>query len=256
MDETKSHGADHDAEADDPPAAPRGPLGALDELLHRPQAIFGRARRGGPSSLFHIAAAAVVCFALYGAASGFFQGGSQILVAAFKAPLILLASLGLCAPSFYVLSSLEGVEVTPRWLAAAVVGLAGMLGLLLLALMPIAWLFSVSSGSLAFIAVMQLLVWIVAVHFGYRFLTAALSQRRTDGTSQVDGTSQAGGASRPPIAWMVLFVLVSLQVASQMRPVLWRAEDEALFAPRKMFFLEHFARVAAGEEEGVEVDGE
>ena len=86
---------------------------------------------------------------------------------------------------------------------------------------------------------MQLLVWIVAVHFGYKFLTAAF---------------HAHGASKPSMAWMVLFVLVSLQVASQMRPVLWRAEDETLFAPRKMFFLEHFARVASGEDEMPETD--
>ncbi len=248
MEETKPDDADRDSEASDPPAPPRGPLGALDELLHRPQAIFDRARRSGASSLPWLAAAAVACFALYGAASGFFQGGAQILVTAFKAPLILLASLGLCAPSFYVLSSLEGVEVTPRWLAATVVGLAGMLGLLLVALMPVTWLFSVSSASLAFIAVLQLLVWIVAIHFGYKFLIAAFRQRRTN------GAQHASGASKPSMAWMVLFVLVSLQVASQMRPVLWRADDEALFAPRKMFFLEHFSRVASGKDEVPETD--
>ncbi len=241
MDEAKPNNTDRDDEIQDPPAAPRGPLSALDELLHRPQAIFDRSRRAGPSPLLWLAAAAVICFVLYGGASGFFQGGTQILVAGFKAPLILLASLGLCAPSLYVLSSLEGVEVTPRWLAATVVGLAGMLGLLLVALMPVTWLFSVSSASLAFIAVLQLLVWIVAVHFGYKFLIAA---------------SHANGASKPSMAWMVLFVLVSLQVASQMRPVLWRAEDDALFAPRKMFFLEHFARVASGADEAPESDGE
>ncbi len=245
LDDATPEDLDRDDEPRDPPAPPRGPLGALDELLHRPQAIFDRSRRAGASSLPWLAVAAVACFALYGAASGFFQGGGQILVAGFKAPLILLASLGLCAPSFYVLSSLEGVEVTPRWLAATVVGLAGMLGLLLVAMMPVTWLFSVSSASLAFIAVLQLLVWIVAVHFGYKFLIAAFRQRRTN------GTQHAHGESKPSMAWMVLFVLVSLQVASQMRPVLWRAEDEALFAPRKMFFLEHFARVASGEDEAV-----
>ncbi len=219
-----------DAEDLQPTALPRGPLGALDELLHRPREIFGRARQAGPSSLFYLGAAAIGCFVLYGVASGFFQGGSQVLVTALKAPLILLASLVLCAPSFYVLSSLQGAEVTPRWLAANLIGLAGMLGLLLVALMPITWLFSVSSESLAFIVILHLVVWIIAIHFGYKFLNAA----------------HGDGESRPSMAWMLLFVLVSLQVTSQMRPVLWRAEGEALFAPQKMFFLEHFADVAAG----------
>ena len=73
-------------------------------------------------------------------------------------------------------------------------------------------------------------MWIIAIHFGYKFLSAVYGD----------------GESRPSMAWMMLFVLVSLQVTSQMRPVLWRAEGEALFEPRKMFFLEHFADVAAG----------
>ena len=239
MDETPRDDAEREVAIHSPTASPRGPLATLDEVLRRPREIFDRARRPGESSLLWLAFAAAACFALYGAVSGFFQGGSQILLAALKAPLILIASLALCAPSFYVLSSLSGVEVTVRWLAAALVGLGGILGLLLIALMPITWLFSVSSSSLAFIAVLQLLVWIVAVHFGYRFLAAGF--RRID----ADGTLDAGGA-RPSITWMVLFVLVSLQVASQLRPVLWRAEGEALFAPRRMFFAEHFFRVAAG----------
>ncbi len=131
-------------------AMPRGPLTALDELLRRPQAILHRQRRDG-QSLLYLAAGAFLCCVLYGAASGVFQGGGQILVAALKAPLIILVSLALCAPSFYVLSSLAGIEVSPRWLAATLVGLAGMLGLLLVALMPVSWLFSVSSRSLAFL---------------------------------------------------------------------------------------------------------
>ncbi len=248
MDENIENDVDVNDESRDPTAAPRGPLAALDELLRSPQALFDRARRGGRSSLPYLAVGAMICFALYGAASGFFQGGDQILVTALKAPLIILLSLMMCAPSFYVLSSLAGVEVSARWLAATLVGLAGMLGLLLAALLPVAWLFSVSSASLAFLAVLHLAVWIIAVHFGFKFLTAAFRQRRTK------ETGHAHGESRPSMAWMLLFVLVSLQVASQMRPVLWRAEGEALFAPRKMFFLEHFARVAAGEEEAQEVE--
>ena len=215
------------------PAAPRGLLSALDEVLRRPWAVIGRADLGGSSSLSYLLGGALVCCVLYGAASGFFQGGSQVWVAALKAPLIVLASLLLCAPSFYVLSSLAGVEVSPRWLLATFAGLGAMLGLLLVALMPITWLFSVSSASLAFITVLQVCVWIVAVHFGFKFLAVAFENR---------------GAQRPSMAWVLLFLVVSLQVSSQMRPVLWRAEGEDLFAPRKMFFLQHFYEVAAGED--------
>jgi hypothetical protein len=33
-----------------------------------------------------------------------------------------------------------------------------------------------------------------------------------------------------------------------MRPVLWRPDGMALFAPRKVFFLEHVVRIANGDE--------
>ena len=220
-------------EASDPGVAPRGVLAALDELLRRPAAIFARSEHDGRSSLPYLFLGALFCCLLYGAASGLFQGGSQILVAAFKAPLIVFGSLLLCLPSFYVLSSLAGVEVSPRWLGATLIGLGGILGLLLVALMPISWLFSVSSASLTFVVVLHFCVWFVALYFGHRFLKVALRAR---------------GEARHALAWLLLFWIVSLQVASQLRPVLWRPADMEIFAPEKMFFLEHYGRIADGKE--------
>lgn len=209
------------------PASSPGVLSSLDELLRRPELVVARAERRETAPLYRLLAGAVLCFAAYGVASGFFQGGGQVLVTAFKVPLIVFASLGLCLPSFYVLAALAGVEVSLRWLAGAIVGLAGMLGLLLIALMPIAWLFSVSTSSLGFIVMLHVAVWLTAVAFAYRFL-GAISRER------------GGGAL---VAWTLIFILVSFQVASQMRPVLWRPDGMPVFSPQKMFFLEHVGRV-------------
>ena len=115
------------------PAAPRGVLAALDELLRRPDWVIRRADSREVGYLGWMALGAIACFLVYGAASGTFQGGQQILVTAFKIPVIIVTSLALCLPSFYVLSALSGVDVSLRWLAVAMVGLAGMLGLLLVA---------------------------------------------------------------------------------------------------------------------------
>ncbi|MCP4657959.1 MAG: hypothetical protein GY856_21330, partial [bacterium] len=199
------------------PEAPRGVFAALDELLRRPGVVIARSRLRTPSSLVYLLLGALACCVVYGAASGFFQGGGQILVTAFKAPLIIFGSLLLCLPSFYVFSSLAGAEVSGRWLATAMVGLGAMLGLLLVGLMPIAWLFSVSSRSLPFIVVLHFAVWVVAIGFGYRFL--ALAFRGVGGLLAL---------------WILLFSIVSFQVASQMRPVLLRPAEVPLFAPQKM----------------------
>ena len=124
---------------------PRSLAGVFNELLIRPLAFFDRARNGGQASPFRILAVSTLCYALYGAAAGFFQGGDQILVAALKAPLIILFTLLLCLPSLYVFSAVAGAEWTRRSFLAVLAGFAGTLALVLLALLPINWLFSSSS---------------------------------------------------------------------------------------------------------------
>jgi len=209
--------SEHDA------ASHRSFLGVFDLLLRRPAELFERARDEGLGPALRLFLGAAVSCLVYGAAAGFFQGGSQVWVSSFKAPLIVLASLALCVPSFYVMSSLAGVAVSGRWLVTTLAGFAGILGLLLLALVPIIWLFSVSSVTLVSVVLIHLVIWTIALGFGYRFLAAAAS------------------GSRGPFGWWILlFAIVSFQVASQMRPVLWRPDGMALFAPQRMFFLEHF----------------
>lgn len=167
-------------------------------------------------------------FLLYGAVAGLFQGGSQILVAAFKAPIIVGMALALCLPSLYVFSALSGARWSKRRLLATVSGFAATLGLLLAALLPIAWLFSVSSRYLASAVWVHVLMWGISLIFGWRFLGRALRE------------SGAGGGM---VLWLFLFGFVSLQVATFVRPVLWRAPKEPLFEQGKMFFLEHFGKV-------------
>lgn len=207
--------------------APRGVLAALDELLRHPASLVVRARKGERQPLLALVAGAIGCFLLYGAASGFFQGGEQILITTLKAPLIVVASLLLCLPSLYVFSALGGIEVSARWLVTAALGLSGMLGLLLASLMPVIWLFSVSSTSLPFVIFLHFFVWLVALAFGYRFLHLATDQK-------------CGGRL---VTWTILLLVVSLQVSSQMRPVLYRPAEMELFAPQKVFFIEHLGQI-------------
>lgn len=204
---------------------PRSLLGAFNELLTEPLALLERARAPLAKLLF----GALVGTGLYGAAAGFFQGGRQILLAGLKAPLILGMTLVLCLPSLYVLSSLAGARWTRRTFFATVAGFAATLALLLLALLPIGWLFSVSSRYLGSVVWLHLLLWVLALTLGWRFLGRALA---------------AVGAHGGAFVWLLLFAFVSLQVATFLRPVLWRQPKEPPFRlGEKMSFIEHFDRV-------------
>ena len=199
----------------------RGGLRSFDRLLTEPQSI-------AAGSSGWLLGGALVGFLLYGAVAGLFQGGNQILVSAFKAPIIVGLALALCLPSLYVFSALSGARWSKRRLAATVSGFAATLGLLLAALLPIAWLFSVSSRYLASAVWVHVLMWGISLTFGWRFLGRALRE------------SGAGGGM---VLWLFLFGFVSLQVATFVRPVLWRGADQPLFQQGKMFFLEHFGKV-------------
>jgi hypothetical protein len=87
------------------------------------------------------------------------------------------------------------------------------------------WLFSVSTLSLTFVVWLHLFSWLVALAFGQRFLVSAV------------------GANRAAGLWLVLVLLVSLQMTTYLRPVLWRDAGQPLFAREKLSFFSHFAQV-------------
>lgn len=205
---------------------PGSVLGTLDELLRKPDAGFARVRSGAPVRAWatRVLAGSLCCCVLYGAGSGFFAGGAQIAIAAVKAPIIVLWSLLLCVPSLYVFGLLAGASLTRARFIVTLVGFAGMLALVLVGLLPIEWLFSVSTSSLAFVVWLHITLWGIAVTFGARFLRAALPEMPASAT----------------FLWLALFCVVSFQVATFMRPTLWREPNAPVVERGKLFFLDHF----------------
>lgn len=194
-------------------------LRSMDDLLKKPESAL-------TAHPFALLAGAIGCYLLYGLATGFFQGGWSLALAVTKVPLIILASVVICLPSLYVFFGLAGAEFTPRAFSAAVAGFCGITGLILLAMMPVTWLFSVSTMSLGFVVWLHILVWITALAFGRQFLVRTATQARA-----------AIGL------WLVLLFLVSLQMTTYVRPVLWRASDAPLIAAEKKSFFGHLADV-------------
>jgi hypothetical protein len=219
-------------------SAPGNVLAALDELLKRPAITVGRATSPEASRMSaYLAGAGLAAAMVYGLAAGFFQGGTSLLVAMVKAPLVLAVSVLLCVPSLYITSALLGANLTARRFWLAVAGFAGMIGILMLGLVPIVWLFSVSSRSLGFVTVLHALLWMLIVGFSARFLSLALRE---------------SGAQASPFLWVVLFVVVSFQVATVFRPMLWLGPETKLFQAEKLFFLEHFDRIMSMPAQGAE----
>jgi len=166
------------------------------------------------------------CHALYGVAMALFGGVGAAAMTLVKAPCIALSSILLCMPSLYVFSAVGGEPLTLAQAFAVGAAIVAMIGLLLLGLAPVAWLFAVSTNSSAFTVLFSLLAWIVAVGFACRFVNqfrAVPAFKRTAGLKW----------------WLLVYVLVSLQMVTTQRPLLERPE-QGWYRAEKQFFLAHF----------------
>lgn len=183
---------------------------------------------GRPPSMSALTVLSLCGFAVYGASAGLFQGGEQVALAALKVPLIVLFSIALTIPSLVVTTSLSGVTWQPRRLALALLSFAAALSLILSALLPVAWLFSVSSRHLLSPVVVHALVWLTAVLLARRALRPFL-----------------GGANLSVArTWTLLLLIVSVQATTFFQPVLYRAEGEAWFPRPRQLFVNHLAAAA------------
>lgn len=194
-------------------------LRALDGLLRR--------REDAPeASPLTLLLGAIVCYVLYAVAAGCFQGGTSVALAVLKIPLIILGAVALCIPSFYVFTALAGVDYSARTFMTAIAGFCGVAGLLLVALMPVIWLFSVGTLHLAFVVWLHLFAWIVTLMFARRHLVSIVPKGRAVIS-----------------VWLLLLFIVSLQLTTYVRPVLWREPGAPLFETRKESFFEHMGDV-------------
>jgi hypothetical protein len=169
---------------------------------------------------------ALVFHALYGFAVALFGGWDAAFMTTIKAPLIALCTLGLCLPSCYIFSCIGGIRASYAQIFTIATSLLAMIGLLLLGLAPIAWLFSISTKSLSFPVLMNVMGWLIAVGFAARFLRyMKLSQifRNTIGLKW----------------WMVIFIVVSFQMATTMRPLLEKPTTGWWESGKKLFIV-HF----------------
>jgi hypothetical protein len=112
-----------------------------------------------------------------------------------------------------------------------VAGFSGIAGLVLVALMPVVWLFSVSSLSLSFVVWLHVFAWMAALVFAQKFLVRSA---RSAGTAIT--------------LWLILIFFVSLQMTTYVRPVLWRGNGEPMFAKARQSFFNHLADVSRWDE--------
>ena len=137
----------------------------------------------------------------------------------------------ICLPSLYIFTCLSGSQARLVEVCGLLAGLLMLMTILLIGFAPVAWIFSQSTESLAWMGTLHLVFWFIATIFGLRFLEA--------GFSHSNARSHAGFHT-----WVVIFLLVAVQMTTALRPILGTADT---FLPtEKAILRESLGRLFEG----------
>jgi hypothetical protein len=197
----------------------------FESLLRRPHALVVLLIEGNHRATGKFAAVAVAAFLLFGLVLGCFARHEQLWAAPVKTTAGLFFAALICFPSLYIFATLAGARIAIGRLAACLAGALALAGLLLLGFAPAVWIFAESTDSFGFMGFLGIASWIIALLFALRFLKAAVFA--------------TGGAQKGPLAvWSIVFLLVTLQMTTSLRPILGRSEQ--FLTQEKKFFLQHW----------------
>jgi len=202
-------------------------ISAIEAILRQPRRVMLQLRHPGSGRLIGMMLFGVlVCSLIYGVVLGSFSMGDQLGAAPVKMAAGLLITGVICLPSLYIFACISGSRAGFGEICGLVAGLMMLMTLLLVGFAPVAWLFSQSTESIAWMGALHLAFWFIATCFGLKFLA--------QGFSYSQARSNAGLA-----IWIVIFGLVAVQMTTALRPFLGKANS---FLPEnKQFFLAHWS---------------
>ena len=196
----------------------------FEALLRRPYSLVPLLANAGVARKF--SGIAVGSLLLFGVVLGCFAKHEQLWAAPLKLTFGGLFAAVICFPSLYIFATLAGARVTVLQLASALAGALALAGLLLLGFAPAVWIFAESTDSFGFMGALAIGAWLIALLFSLRFLKSMVFL--SDGT-------QPG----PMVVWTIVFLLVTLQLTTSLRPILGRSPD--FLTQEKKFFLQHWS---------------
>ncbi len=213
----------------EPLPEPKGLKDLFEALLRRPSDLAAHPGIEKPVTLGRLAAMAFGAILVFGFVLGTFAYHEQLWAAPLKLGVGLLFAGLICFPSFYIFSCLAGSTASAGRLAAILGATLALAGLLLLGFAPAVWIFTQGTRSFGFMGALSIGSWLVALVFAFRFASTAL---------KVQGARQSG-----PIAiWCIIFLLVTLQLTTSLRPILGRSDR--FLTDEKKFFIQHWSETA------------
>ena len=166
------------------------------------------------------------CLAVFGAIVGSFSGGMQTWAASLKVVLGVVASGLITLPSLDIFGCLNGLDLSLRNAAGLMLTSMALMGLLLIGFAPVAWIFSQSTDSLGFMGFLALVFWLISLTFGLNLIFRSATAMGI--TNKVHLRM-----------WAIIFVVVTLQMSTKLRPIIG-PQTETFLQEEKKFFLVHW----------------
>ena len=200
-------------------------------LLKHPGRILHAFATGGSGVTRLALVGSVLGLAIFGLLLGAFSGGIQLWAAPLKVAGGMAGAVLICLPSLYIFSALGGVDATLSYIVRVLVAAVALASLLLLGFAPVLWVFSQSTDSVPFVGFLALVFWLIALCFGLRLLLEGACARGAQSLTYVQ-------------VWMAIFVIVTLQTSTALRPIIGTADT---FLPvQKRFFVQYWIDELSG----------
>jgi len=205
----------------------------LNHLLKKPLSIIYELKHGGSSPAPALLLITLISLAIFGFVLGIFSAGQQLWIAPTKVIGGVFFSSLICLPSLYIFGSLGGMDAKVSHVIGLMLTFLAITSLLLVGFAPVIWLFSTSSNSIAFFGFLSLAVWLVCLIFGIRVIARG-------------ARSMGGGHGGHLSIWIIIFMLVTLQMTTTLRPIIGKS-DTFINLEEKRFFLGYWFEII-GEE--------
>ncbi len=205
----------------------------LNHLLKKPLSVIHEINHGKSSPLPALLAVTLVCLSIFGLVLGMFSAGEQLWAAPVKVVGGVILSALVCLPSLYIFGALGGMDAKVQQVIGLMLTFLSITSLLLVGFAPVVWLFSTSSNSLVFFGFLSLSIWLICLIFGIRVISRA-------------SKSMGGRKGGHLHIWAAIFMLVTIQMTTTMRPIIGKS-DHFLTLTEKKFFLIHWGEILNGE---------
>lgn len=204
----------------------------LELLLKKPGKLFYEMNVSPKIQSFIILSIfSAVLLLIYGVIVGSFSGGKQYLVSPSKIIIGMYTSAFICLPSLYIFACLSQAKIGFVSVMGNLLITLALIGVLLIGFLPVAWVFSQSTTSIPFIGFIHIAIFIISLLFAFRLLGQAIQTVSEQKSSFI-------------VVWITIFILVSLQMSTSLRPIIGTSDQ--LFPTAKKFFLTHWSETMSG----------